>query len=132
MPVAELSSSSACFISQDSPLADLIIAADLNVWHVLEAVNRSLQDITGSVDPAHKDLPSGGQVVVLGGDSRQILPEVPRGTRGDNVAASLKKSAFLRPHVCVYQLHQNMRLRRLLAEGGGGRCAACTATAGTG
>ena len=41
----------------------------------VETLDRSLQDIIGC------DLPFGGKVMVFGGDFRQILPAVPRGTR---------------------------------------------------
>jgi hypothetical protein len=63
--------------------------------HVFEAVNRTLQHVMGDVDPALKDMLFGGKVVVMGGDFRQILPVVPRGTRGQIVDASLKRSVVL-------------------------------------
>jgi ATP-dependent DNA helicase PIF1 len=50
--------------------------------HVFEAVNRTLQHVMGVVDPALKDILFGGKVLVMGGDFRQLLPVVPRGTRG--------------------------------------------------
>jgi ATP-dependent DNA helicase PIF1 len=70
------------------------------------------------MDPALKDMFFGGKVVVMGGDFRQILPVVPRGTRGQTVDASLKRSVVLWHHVKVRQLHENMCVQRLLAEGG--------------
>jgi hypothetical protein len=48
----------------------------------------------------------------MGGDFRQILLVVPR---GQIVDASLKRSAVLWHHVKVRQLHENMRVQRLLA-----------------
>jgi hypothetical protein len=72
----------------------------------------------GVVDPALKDMLFGGKVVVMGGDFRQILLVVPRGTRGRIVDASLKRSAVLWHRVKVRQLHENMRVQRLLAQGG--------------
>jgi len=72
----------------------------------------------GHVDPALKDMLFGGKVVVMGGDFRQILPVVPRGTRGQIVDASLKRSTVLWHRVKVRQLHENMRVQRLLAHGG--------------
>jgi ATP-dependent DNA helicase PIF1 len=86
--------------------------------HVFEAVNRTLQHVMGVVDPALKDMLFGGKVVVMGGDFRQILPVVPRGMRGQIMDASLKRSAVLWHHVKVRQLHENMRVQRLLAQGG--------------
>jgi hypothetical protein len=70
------------------------------------------------VDPALKDMLFGGKVVVMGGHFRQILLVVPRGTRGQIVDASLKRSAVLWHRVKVRQLHENMRVQRLLAQGG--------------
>jgi hypothetical protein len=60
----------------------------------------------------------GGKVVVMGGDFKQILPVVPWGTRGQIVDASLKRSAILWHRVKVCQLHENMLVQRLLAQGG--------------
>jgi hypothetical protein len=56
----------------------------------------------GVVDHALKDMLFGNKVVVMGGDFRQILPVVPRGTRGQIVDASLKRSTVLwhRVKVC--------------------------------
>ncbi len=85
--------------------------------HVFEAVNRTLQHVMGAVDPALKDMLFGGKVV-MGGDFRQILHVVPWGTRGQIVDANLKRSAVLWHRVKVHQLHENMRVQRLLAQGG--------------
>ena len=41
----------------------------------VEAVDRSIQDIT------KLNLPFGGKIMILGGDFRQVLPVVRRGTR---------------------------------------------------
>ncbi len=64
----------------------------------------------GAVDPALQDMLFGGNVVVMGGDFRQILHVVPRGKRGQIVDASLKRSVVLWHHVKVCQLHENMRV----------------------
>jgi hypothetical protein len=64
----------------------------------------------GVVDPASKDMLFGGKVVVMGGDFRHILPVVLRGTRGQIVDASFRRSAVLWHHVKVRQLHENMRV----------------------
>jgi len=125
IPVQGLNSTSTCYISKDSELVALLQAAALIVWdeavmmhrHVFEAVNRSLQDIMAVINPTFKFLPFSGLVVVFGGDFRQILHVVPRGTRGDVVAATLNHSSIWQ-HVCVFKLHTNMRVQRLLAQGG--------------
>jgi ATP-dependent DNA helicase PIF1 len=50
----------------------------------IEALDNSLQDIMGQ-----SDLPFGGKTVVLGGDFRQVLPAVRKGSRAQIVGASL-------------------------------------------
>jgi ATP-dependent DNA helicase PIF1 len=86
--------------------------------HVFQAVNRTFQHVMGAVDPALKDMLFGGKVVVMGGDFRQLLHVVPRGTRGQIVNANLKRSAILWHRVKVRHLHENMRVQRLLAQDG--------------
>jgi hypothetical protein len=54
----------------------------------------------------------------MGGDFRQILPMVPWGSRGQIVDANLKRFAVLWHRVNVHQLHENMRVQRLLAQSG--------------
>jgi len=125
IPVQGLNNTSTCYISRDSELAALLQAAALIVWdeavmmhkHVFEAVNRSLQDIMAVINPTFKFLPFGGLVVVFGGNFRQILPVVPRGTKGDVIAVALNYSSIWQ-HVRVFKLHTNMRVQRLLAQGG--------------
>jgi hypothetical protein len=103
IPITGLCGSSACYVPLNNPQAALIRTTCLIVWdeapmahkHVFEAMNRMLQHVMGVVDPTLKDMLFGGKVVVMGGDFRQILPVVPRGTRGQIVHASLKRSAVL-------------------------------------
>ena len=52
----------------------LIDKASMIPNHALHAINRLLQDIMGN------NLPFGGKIVLFGGDFRQGLPVVPRGT----------------------------------------------------
>jgi hypothetical protein len=125
IPIAGLCGSSACYVPLNSPQAALIRVTRLIVWdeapmahkHVFEAVNRTLQHVMGAVDPALKNMFFGDKVVVMGGDFRQILSVVPRGTKGHIVDASLKRSTVLWHRVKVRQLHENMRVKRLLAQG---------------
>jgi len=125
IPVQGLNSTSTCYISRDFELAALLQAAAFIVWdeavmmqrHVFEVVNRSLQDIMAVINPTFKFLPFGSLVVVFGGDFQLILPIVPHGTKGDVVTAALNRSSIWQ-HVRVFKLHTNMRVQRLLAQGG--------------
>ena len=107
--------------------------------HCFEAVERMLRDIMrndvpfgGKVRPLlwcrriaalaaaigeQPPWPARSQVVVLGGDFRQILPVLPRGGRPQIVAASLGLAGFWH-HVTVVKLQQNMRVQRVLAQAG--------------
>jgi ATP-dependent DNA helicase PIF1 len=75
-----------------------------------EALNRTLQDIMSSIDPKNSYRLFGGKTVVFGGDFRQILPVVPRGSRADIVHATINSSHLWRK--CkVLRLTKNMRLQ---------------------
>ena len=109
-----ISEDSYCSISPDSDLAELINKAKLIIWdeapmmhrYCFEALDRTMRDIIRS---PNKGKPFGGKVVVLGGDFRQILPVVPKGSRADIVHASLNYSHLWR-HCKVIKLTKNMRL----------------------
>lgn len=108
---------STCNIKQGSPLADLIRRADLIIWdeapmthkHCFEALDRSLRDILRFSNNGNMDIPFGGKVVVLGGDFRQILPVIPKGTRQQVVHATIN-SSYLWDCCEVLTLTKNMRL----------------------
>ncbi|KAG5556137.1 hypothetical protein RHGRI_006680 [Rhododendron griersonianum] len=53
-------------------------------------------------------MPFGGKIMVLGGDFRQVLPVVPKGTKAKTINASIAKSPLWR-NVQVIRLKQNMR-----------------------
>jgi len=80
-------------IEKQSDLATLIRTAKVILWDeapmlnkkVFEAVDRTFKDLMNNNEKLF-----GGKVVVLGGDFRQILPVVIRGTRGQIVDARLK------------------------------------------
>jgi ATP-dependent DNA helicase PIF1 len=84
-----LTESSLLDISNQSELAKLIRLTNLIIWDkapmthrfAFEAVDRTFRDITGI------EKPFGGIIFVMGGDFRQILPVVIRGTRGHIVNA---------------------------------------------
>ena len=51
----------------------------------------------------------GGCNILFSGDFRQILLVMTRGTRADEVNASLRRS-YLWPHITKYELKTNMRI----------------------
>ncbi|MCO5559223.1 hypothetical protein L7F22_012818 [Adiantum nelumboides] len=103
---------STCNIPVQGHLAELIRVCKLIVCdeapmtnrNAFEAFDRTLQDIMCS----RKFF--GGKVLLLGGDFRQILPVVPKGSRPDIVNATLCCS-YLWPQVIVLRLFDNMRMR---------------------
>jgi len=92
----DIQSDSTCNIPAQSHLAELIRETQLVFWdeapmqhrHTFEAVDRTFKDIRN--DPR----PFGGVVFCFCGDFRQILPVVPKGTRGQIVSACLKRSSL--------------------------------------
>ncbi|GAB2292231.1 hypothetical protein Dimus_026480, partial [Dionaea muscipula] len=72
--------------------------------HCVEAVERTLRDFCDN------SLPFGGITVVLGGDFRQILPVVPKGSREQIVQASLRSSVIWR-NLKILTLDVNMRMQ---------------------
>ncbi|XP_074278356.1 uncharacterized protein LOC141601948 [Silene latifolia] len=87
-------------IKPGSDLAELLIRAKLIIWdeapmthrHCFEALDKSLKDVMRVLDVGNAEVPFGGKVVVFGGDFRQTLPVVSKGSRADVVAASLCSS----------------------------------------
>ncbi len=61
----------------------------------------------GQINPEFKNYPFGNKLIVFGGDFRQILPVVKRGTRGDITKASFNRSP-LWSYVKVLKLKTNM------------------------
>ncbi|XP_057454849.1 uncharacterized protein LOC130746294 [Lotus japonicus] len=57
------------------------------------------------------DKPFGGKVVVLGGDFRQILPVILKGSRSEIISSSVN-SSYLWKHCKVMKLTTNMRLQQ--------------------
>ena len=80
----------------------LIDEASMIPNHALHAINRLLQDIMGN------NLPFGGKIVLFGGDFRQVLPIVPRGTPTAILEQCLKRSPLWQ-YVTVFKLTENMR-----------------------
>ncbi|XP_074288915.1 uncharacterized protein LOC141614060 [Silene latifolia] len=105
-------------IKPGSDLAELLIRAKLIIWdeapmthrHCFEALDKSLKDVMRVLDVGNVELPFGGKVVVFGGDFRQTLPVVSKGSRADVVVASLCLS-YLWSFCKVLRLTKNMRLQ---------------------
>ncbi|KAG5532360.1 hypothetical protein RHGRI_026852 [Rhododendron griersonianum] len=101
-----------CNVGKQTGLAKLLRATSLIIWdeasmakrQTIEALDDLLRDIT-EVNSLF-----GGKVVVLGGDFRQVLPVIPKGTKEDCIDASLVRS-----HIWVsltkFTLKENMRAR---------------------
>ncbi|XP_073151981.1 uncharacterized protein [Henckelia pumila] len=99
-----------CNIEKQKDLAELIRRASGIVWddapmanrYAFESVNKTFQEIMENI------LPFGGKTMIFGGDFRQVLPVVKRGSAREQIAASISKSTFWNS-VNVLHLHQNMR-----------------------
>ncbi|CAA0810729.1 Unknown protein [Striga hermonthica] len=108
----DLSTSCTCRISKQSSLGCLIRESKLIVWDeapmakrdAIEALDKALQDLCGCADIF------GGKVIVFGGDFRQVLPVVRRGSRKDTVGACII-SSDLWPSLEKLRLVENMRAR---------------------
>ncbi|XP_019179101.1 PREDICTED: uncharacterized protein LOC109174321 [Ipomoea nil] len=122
IPIA-VNEDSTCNISQSSPLAQLIMQSKLIIWDeapmmhkfCFEALDCTMRDIMRAKNPKSLDMTFGGKTVVLGGDFRQILPVIPKGTRQDIVGASINAS-YLWRSCKVFRLTKNLRLRSLQSD----------------
>ncbi|XP_058764879.1 uncharacterized protein LOC131638334 [Vicia villosa] len=116
IPVPTLDSS-ICNINKKDDIAGLLKVTDLIIWdeapmankYCFEALDKSLKDIMSGTTHG-QDKIFGGKVVVFGGDFRQILPVVPRGTRSDIIYATIN-SSYLWDHCKFLKLTKNMRLQ---------------------
>ncbi|ONM17793.1 hypothetical protein ZEAMMB73_Zm00001d003825 [Zea mays] len=117
-----------CSFTKQSGTAELLRKASLIIWdeasmtkrQAVEALDNSMRDIMGR--PA---LPFGGKTIVFGGDFRQVLPVVRKGSRAQVVASSLRMS-YLWKSMSHLKLVSNMRAKNdpwfaefLLRVGGG-------------
>ena len=109
LPVPILDTSS-CRISPSSPYADfirsvaliLIDEASMIPNDATHAIDRSLRDIMSN------NIPFGGKLILFGGDFRQVLPVVIRGTAAKILEKCLKRS-HLRHLFKIHKLTKNMR-----------------------
>ncbi|XP_058759288.1 uncharacterized protein LOC131632565 [Vicia villosa] len=116
IPVPTLETS-ICNINKKDHLAELLKMTDLIIWDeapmankfCFESLDKSLKDIMSGSTHACDNI-FGGKVVVFGGDFRQILPVIPRGTRSDIIHATIN-SSYIWDHCKVLKLTKNMRLQ---------------------
>ncbi|GBN88674.1 hypothetical protein AVEN_42346-1 [Araneus ventricosus] len=79
-----------------SPEADKLREA---VLIIIDEITMLTEDGLRCIDSLLRDLmnndkPFGGKVIIIGGDFRQTLPVVPRGTRADVIESCIKSSPF--------------------------------------
>ncbi|XP_019170957.1 PREDICTED: uncharacterized protein LOC109166458 [Ipomoea nil] len=111
---------STCNIKHGSHLAELVIKAKLIIWdeapmmhkHYFEALDRTMRDLLRFNNPLSAEKTFGGKTVVFGGDFRQILPVIPKGTRQDIVGATIN-SSYLWNNCRVLRLTKNLRLNSI-------------------
>ena len=77
----------------------------------LETVDRTFKDFFGADNSTLEFIPFGGRLIVFGGDFRQVLPVVPKGSRTDVVNACINRS-YLWPLFVVKRLRINMRVQQ--------------------
>ena len=108
---------STCSISSQSDLGKMLKKCKLIIWDeapmanklCFEALDRSLRDLLRKDRFDECNDPFGNMTIVFGGDFRQVLPVIPKGSRQDIVGASLKQS-YLWDYCKVLKLTANMRL----------------------
>jgi hypothetical protein len=111
IPISMIDKNATCRIGNQTDLAKLLRQTTLIIWdeapmthqHAPEAVDKTLRDIM------HNNLPFGGKIFLFGGDFRQVLPVIRKGTRTQIVNAALNKS-YLWQHIQIFSLITNMRL----------------------
>jgi ATP-dependent DNA helicase PIF1 len=117
-----------CSFTKQSGTAELLRKSSLIIWdeasmtkrQAVEALDNSMRDLMG-----RPGLPFGGKTIVFGGDFRQVLPVIHKGSRAQVVASSLWMS-YLWESMSHLKLVSNMRAKNdpwfaeyLLRVGGG-------------
>jgi len=100
-----------CNFTKQSGTATLLRRASLILWdeatmtkrQAIEALDKSMRDIMDK-----PGLPFGGKTIVFGGDFRQVLPVVRKGTRAQIINSTLRRS-YLWDYMHQLRLVQNMR-----------------------
>ena len=99
-------------ISAHSKEADFLRSCSLIIWDEATASHKYALDIVDSLlkDCMKNDLPFGGKTVVLGGDFRQCLPIVTKGTNAQQVSACIKMGKQWHLFVGnIFSFTENMR-----------------------
>jgi hypothetical protein len=112
-----------CKIKPGSDIATLLQLAKVVIWdeasmtsrHIFEAVDRTLKDVFGVIDPKFERIPFGGRLFVFGGDFRQTLPVIPDGRRSDIIGQCINRSVIWQS-VVTFRLQVNMRVQQALTE----------------
>ena len=102
---------SACALSSTDPYADFLRSVSCFIIdevstmeiEVFDAIDRLLRDLMTN------DVPFGGKVIVFGGDFRQILPVVKKGSATEIIEKCVLRSP-LWAHCCLFKFTANMRL----------------------
>ena len=113
----QLNEDSICNISAQHKTSKYMRTCKIVVWDeismasrfALEAIERYFQDIAPG-PPSQRGCPFHGMVFLAGGDYRQTLPVVKKGTKEEILQASVKFSP-LWTHFKRYQFTQNKRTR---------------------
>jgi hypothetical protein len=108
-----LDNGSFCSFTKQSGTAKLLQIASIIIWDEatmikrqgIEALDNSLRDIMD-----RPELPFGGKTIMFGGDFRQVLPVVRKGSRAQTVGASLRMS-YLWDFMRHLKLVCNMRAK---------------------
>ncbi|XP_078436351.1 uncharacterized protein LOC144707103 [Wolffia australiana] len=114
IPVTHIST---CGISPDSVIGRQIQSASIIIvdeapmvhCHVYEMLDRSIRDVMNTIDATLENIPFGGKVVVMGGDFRQMLPVIQKGSRSMIISSSLNRSDVWR-HCSIFLLKTNVRV----------------------
>uniref|UniRef100_A0A8I6XC41 ATP-dependent DNA helicase n=1 Tax=Hordeum vulgare subsp. vulgare TaxID=112509 RepID=A0A8I6XC41_HORVV len=101
-----------CSFTKQSGMAKLLRMASLILWdeasmtkrQAIEALENSMQDIMG-----RRHQPFGGETVVFGGDFWKVLPVVKKGSQGQIIDATMRRS-YLCKGMRQLRLITNMRV----------------------
>ncbi|XP_073120339.1 uncharacterized protein [Henckelia pumila] len=109
IPIGE-NNSKPCSISKQSALAQLIKSTKLIIW---DEATMAKRDIIEKFDEMLRDIMSsniifGGKIIVFGGDFRQTLHVILKGTKDDIIDSSIVMSPLWQ-HLHKLKLKQNMR-----------------------